>query len=134
MYRRNITPNILDALTDTPVVFIRGARQVGKTTLVKMIAEASGNFSYVSLDHLGQLSIARNDPIGFIKGLSKPAIIDEIQRAPELVSYLQAAVDERGKNGLYVLTGSQQFHQPVAGRSDGAIAAAASLHRRGSPL
>jgi hypothetical protein len=80
MYRRSILNDILEALADTPVVFLRGARQTGKSTLVQAIAGGPHPARYVSLDNAGVLSAASADPAGFIAGIEKPVVIDEVQR------------------------------------------------------
>ncbi len=103
-----------------PVVTVTGPRQSGKTTLCR---KSFPDFNYVNLEVPESREFALEDPRGFLRVHGEETIIDEIQRVPDLVSYLQAAVDERGKNGLYVLTGSQQFRvsqsisQSLAGRT-----------------
>ena len=105
MNRRNLEARLTDALADTPVVFLRGARQTGKTTLVKAICDAGGR-SYVSLDSATVLAAATDDPAGFIRGLAKPAAIDEIQRVPDLLLAIKEDVDANRLSGRYLLTGS----------------------------
>jgi predicted AAA+ superfamily ATPase len=80
MFERNITQHILDALSDTPVVFLRGARQTGKSTLVRAIAAGPYSSHYVTLDNAGVLASAGADPTGFISGLEKPVVLDEAHR------------------------------------------------------
>jgi uncharacterized protein len=106
MYWRSITDNLLAALADTPVVFLRGARQTGKSTLVQNIAKGPYPAGYISLDNAGTLSAASADPSGFIAGLQKPAIIDEVQRIPELLLSIKEDVDRHRQPGRYILTGS----------------------------
>lgn len=106
MYKRNITNNLTDALADTPVVFLRGARQTGKSTLVRMIAEGRYPARYVTLDNAGILSAASADPAGFIAGIEKPVVIDEAQRVPELFLAIKEDVDRHRLPGRYLLTGS----------------------------
>ena len=100
----------MEALSDTPVVFLRGARQTGKTTLVKQLAEepASGENSrqYISLDSATALAGALDDPTGFLQGLKKPVIIDEAQRATALMLAIKEDVDRERHAGRYLLTGS----------------------------
>lgn len=93
-----------------PVVLVCGARQVGKTTLLKRIAENKGNIQYVTLDYPRIRQLAQEDPELFLQQYSAPLIIDEIQYAPELLPYIKILADEKGSNGLYYLTGSQMFH------------------------
>lgn len=91
-----------------PVMLVTGPRQVGKTTLLEHSASSSMN--YVSLDSLPERTLAREDPALFIQRYEPPVIIDEIQYAPELFSYIKIEVDKRREAGLYWLTGSQKFH------------------------
>ncbi|NOZ03219.1 MAG: ATP-binding protein [FCB group bacterium] len=105
MYRRNIENNLLSALTDTPVVVLNGARQTGKTTLVKKLATAL-SASYVTLDDATTLSAASFDPQGFINGFKGNVIIDEIQKAPMLFPAIKISVDENRQSGRFLLTGS----------------------------
>lgn len=93
-----------------PVVMLCGARQVGKTTVLKKITEDIENIQYVTLDYPRVRQLAKDDPELFLQQYSYPLIIDEIQYAPELLSYIKIMVDATGKNGMYYLTGSQMFH------------------------
>jgi predicted AAA+ superfamily ATPase len=101
---------LMEALTDTPVVFLRGARQTGKTTLVKQLAEESPDSKntrqYISLDSATALAGALEDPTGFLQGLKKPVIIDEAQRASALMLAIKEDVDRERHAGRYLLTGS----------------------------
>lgn len=106
MSERTIHARLLEALSDTPVVFLRGARQVGKTTLVKQLAENSPERQYISLDSATALAGALDDPTGFLRGLKKPVIIDEAQRAPSLMLAIKEDVDRERHAGRYLLTGS----------------------------
>ena len=109
MYRRYSTANIQEALSDTPVVFIMGPRQTGKTTLVKTLIEEEGseNWAYITLDDQTQFKIAQADPVGFIRNLPKKQIaLDEIQRLPELFVSIKQTVDEQRTPGRFLLTGS----------------------------
>ena len=110
MNKRTIYSQLMEALSDTPVVFLRGARQTGKTTLVKQLAEepASGGTSrqYISLDSATALAGALDDPTGFLQGLKKPVIIDEAQRATALMLAIKEDVDRERHAGRYLLTGS----------------------------
>lgn len=96
----------MEALADTPVVFLRGPRQCGKTTLVRWLAQTSHPARYVTLDDLSVLAAAREDPEGFLGGLGTPLVLDEVQRAPELLLAIKARVDRNRKPGGYLLTGS----------------------------
>ena len=84
MVERHLKSNILAALSDTPVVLVNGARQAGKSTLVKEIIGTDYPARYFTLDDAGVLSAAQDDPAGFLSGLTGPIVIDEVQRAPEL--------------------------------------------------
>ena len=106
MYRRFLSETIQSGLSDTPVVFIRGARQTGKTTLAKEIISSEHNANYITLDSAAVLSAASTDPTGFISGLKKPAVIDEVQRVPELILAIKEDVDRNRTPGRYLLTGS----------------------------
>ena len=103
-----------------PVVTITGPRQSGKTTLVKSVFTDK---PYVNLERPDVRSFAIEDPIGFLHQYPDGAVLDEIQRTPDLVSYIQAAVDEEQRPGLFILTGSHQFElmnrisQSLAGRT-----------------
>ena len=100
---REVAPSIATALADTRIVLVTGPRQAGKTTIVRQFAE--GKRRYVSLDDPSLLAAARSDPTGFIRGLPD-AVIDEIQRAPELMLVLKMTVDDDTRPGRYLLTGS----------------------------
>jgi predicted AAA+ superfamily ATPase len=106
MYRRTLLNPILEALSDTPVIFLCGARQSGKSTLVQMIADGPYPARYVTLDNAGVLSAAGSDPTGFIAGIDKPVVIDEAQRMPELLLSIKEDVDRHRHPGRYILTGS----------------------------
>lgn len=90
------------------IVLVTGPRQVGKTTMLKMIAEKERK--YVSLDDLNIRKLAQDDPKLFMMNYKAPIIIDEIQYAPELLSYIKSEVDNYSEKGSYWLTGSQKFH------------------------
>ncbi len=106
LIKRKILPTVLDALSDTPVVFIRGARQTGKSTLVKELSKENYPASYITFDNTAVLSAASADPAGFIADLKKPVIIDEVQRVPGLLLAIKEDVDENRHPGRYLLTGS----------------------------
>lgn len=105
---RIIEDIILESSKTFKVVFLGGPRQVGKTTVLKKLAE-NKKFSYVSLDDLNQRTIAQKDPALFLQQLPLPIIIDEVQYAPELFPQIKKMVDQSNKNGQFWLTGSQQF-------------------------
>lgn len=107
MYQRNLHTHLLAALQDTPVVLLNGARQTGKSTLVKMLAQQFSNAHYFTLDDMSVLSSIRHDPAGFVSGLPDGLIIlDEIQRAPDLLLAIKEHVDQNRRAGRFLLTGS----------------------------
>ena len=109
------------------VVVVTGPRQVGKTTMLKHLAEQDEQIglrrSYVSLDNTALRIAAKEDPELFLQRYRPPALIDEIQKAPELLPFIKIAVDESNETGCYWLTGSQPFHlmkevsESLAGRA-----------------
>src|SRR5665213_2113131 len=103
MYQRLIEQRAEEALADTPAVLVVGPRRAGKTTLVRKMGE-SGR-TYLTLDDQTTLDAARSDPVGFIRGLDR-AIIDEVQRAPDLLLAIKKTVDEDYRPGRFLLTGS----------------------------
>lgn len=105
MYPRHITARLLEAMTDTPVVLLHGARQTGKSTLLRQLAGERG-LGYTSLDEASVLSLAAADPTGFVDGLAGPTVIDEVQRTPGLFLAIKAAVDRDRRPGRFVLSGS----------------------------
>ena len=90
-------------------VLVTGARQVGKTTMLKYLAE-NENRTYVSMDNQMARSLAKTDPVLFFQMYKPPIIIDEIQKAPELFEQIKIMCDETDQRGLFWLTGSQQYH------------------------
>lgn len=105
MKERNITTAIATALKDTPVVLVNGARQTGKTTLVKGIARKR-RATYFTLDDHGTLDAALNDPAGFVASLGDFAVVDEVQNAPNIFRAIKASVDRDRRPGRFLLTGS----------------------------
>src|ERR1700761_4964315 len=103
LFPRFAIERILTALKDTPVVMVNGPRQCGKTTLVRQFT--STGHVYITLDDDTVLAAARSDPSGFVRQLDY-AIIDEVQRAPELLRAIKKAVDDDRRPGRFLLTGS----------------------------
>ena len=103
MYERFAERQIKEALSDTPVVLLVGPRRAGKTTLARKMQEAGR--TYLTLDNRTTLEVAQTDPVGFIRGLDQ-AIIDEVQRAPNLFLAIKKTVDEDYRPGRFLLTGS----------------------------
>jgi len=120
MMSRQIEAELLLLLTEYPVITILGARQSGKTTLARQLLS---HWDYCNLESPETRQLAEDDPKAFLAQFKDPVILDEIQRVPALLSYIQVAVDERKKNGLFVLTGSHQLilreaiTQSLAGRT-----------------
>ena len=106
MYQRFIVPEVVAALADTPVVLVIGARQAGKSTLVQYVTVKHPPAHDLTFDDLTTLSAAKRDPQGFINGLSGQVVIDEIQRVPEVLLPIKAAVDRNRQPGRFLLTGS----------------------------
>lgn len=103
LYPRLIEARVTEALTDTPVVLLAGPRQAGKTTLVRQMT--GHGLRYFTLDDAVTLLAAREDPTGMIRSLDR-AVIDEIQRAPQLLLAIKKSVDEDRRPGRFLLTGS----------------------------
>jgi len=120
MFKRELARELRAAARRMPVVTLTGPRQSGKTTLVR---STFPRHAYVSLERPDERSRAREDPLGFLSGFRGGVILDEVQRAPELLSYVQSAVDENARPGRYILTGSQNLlimekvSQTLAGRT-----------------
>lgn len=106
MYSRHVRPLVVEALKDTRIVFVAGARQVGKTTLATEIASRDHPMAQFSLDDQATLEGAVRDPQGFVAGVPGPALIDEVQRAPDLLLAIKEAVDVDQTPGRFLLTGS----------------------------
>lgn len=119
MLPRTLAPKLIAAAKRYPIISLTGPRQSGKTTLVR---QALAKHAYVSLELPEERELALRDPRAFLGQFRGPVILDEVQRAPELFSYLQVAVDDDPTPGRFVLTGSQNFlllravSQSLAGR------------------
>ena len=120
MIKRELAGELLALIGDYPVVTVLGPRQAGKTTLVRHYLP---DHRYVNLELPDIRAYAEEDPRAFLAEYSAPVILDEIQRVPTLLSYIQVAVDESDQTGQYVLTGSHQLElraaisQSLAGRT-----------------
>ncbi|MBU2026219.1 MAG: ATP-binding protein [Proteobacteria bacterium] len=120
MIQRTLSEKVSSLALQFPVVTVTGPRQSGKTTLTRMVFT---NHEYVSLEEPHEREFALSDPRGFLKRYKGGVILDEIQRAPALISYIQGIVDDNDMPGRFILTGSQQLHlsakvsQTLAGRS-----------------
>jgi len=119
MIKRHLASAIQKAATGYPVVAVTGPRQSGKTTLCR---DLFAGYDYVNLEKPDIRQFAQEDPNGFLGQFKKPVILDEVQRVPDLFSYIMPIVDEHRRMGEFVLTGSQNFHlmesisQSLAGR------------------
>lgn len=120
MIQREITQELLEAAREYPVVTVIGPRQSGKTTLVRMAFQDKPYFSFEDPD----VRLAADaDPRGFLRELPAGAILDEVQRLPQMLSYIQGIVDGKMKPGMFILTGSHQpqlqeaINQTLAGRT-----------------
>ncbi len=112
---------VAKSLADTPVVMVTGPRQAGKTTLVRTFAGRGR--TYVTLDDDTVLAGVHGDPVGFLRSLDR-AVIDEVQRAPELLRAIKRSVDDDRRPGRFLLTGSAnvlalpQVSESLAGRME----------------
>ncbi len=120
MYHRTLTTELESLASSYPVVTVMGPRQSGKTTLVQ---HTFPDMPYANLEALDVQELAQADPRAFLKQYPQGAILDEIQRVPALLSYIQLIVDESQKKGMFILTGSHQLElhqaitQSLAGRT-----------------
>jgi hypothetical protein len=120
MFRRFLARELRAAARRLPVVTLTGPRQSGKTTLVRQVFP---RHAYTSLERPDERARAREDPLGFLARFTGGVVLDEVQRVPELLSYVQVAVDEDARPGRFVLTGSQNIllmhgiSQTLAGRT-----------------
>lgn len=106
--KRNLERKFLKLNGFFKVMLVTGARQVGKTTMLKHLAEGT-NRTYVSMDDLLARDLATRDPALFFQRYKPPILIDEIQKAPALLTEIKRICDETEEKGLFWLTGSQQF-------------------------
>ena len=104
---RQLSATLLQARATFPAVLVTGARQTGKTTLLRHLADADTR--YATLDDPLTRNFARSDPKGFLAQFSASVILDEVQYVPELLTYLKIAIDTDRRSGRFLLTGSQQF-------------------------
>ena len=120
MIDRNLAPKLIEAAQKFPSITLTGPRQSGKTTLCKSLFP---RHPYSSLEAPDVRAFAREDPRAFLAQFPKGCIIDEVQRAPDILSYLQGIIDEDPAPGRWILTGSQNFSllksvsQSLAGRT-----------------
>ena len=105
---RNLEHVVQQVSTEYPVVLVTGPRQVGKTTMLKKLMEGT-NRGYVTLDDLNERQLAKTDPELFLQLHKPPVLIDEVQYAPELFTYIKIHADKTHEAGAFWLTGSQVF-------------------------
>lgn len=125
LYPRHVARAATEALSDTPVVVIQGARQVGKSTLASQLARSANNVVHLTLDDPAALAVAQSDPSFFVQQAGDGLlVIDEAQRAPGLILPMKARIDEDRKPGRFLLTGSADLLQvkgvgdSLAGRAE----------------
>lgn len=106
IFQRSARSLVTDALADTRIVFVMGARQVGKSTLAQEIAASDHPARAITLDDKTTRGAANNDPTGFVAALDGPVLIDEVQRCPDLLLAIKEAVDKDMTPGRFLLTGS----------------------------
>lgn len=106
--KRSLENIVSQVMKEYPVVLVTGPRQVGKTTMLQKLMEGTGR-NYVTLDDLNERSLAKNDPEMFLQLHKPPVLIDEVQYAPELFTYIKINVDASHEPGAFWLTGSQVF-------------------------
>lgn len=118
--KRSLEPLILKSIKNFPALVITGARQTGKSTLIKQLFPDA---AYLSFDSLSLRNYAKSDPVGFLSEYSGVLILDEIQEVPELLSYIKIEIDKNRQPGRFIITGSQQFslmegvQESLAGRA-----------------
>jgi hypothetical protein len=105
VHARLLEPLLLRALDSAPVTYLAGPRQCGKSTLARAITQKHPA-RYVTFDDVTALAAARSDPVAFVNGLDGPVVLDEVQRAPEILLPLKASVDRDRRAGRFLLTGS----------------------------
>ncbi|NGX41922.1 MAG: hypothetical protein K940chlam7_00196 [Chlamydiae bacterium] len=121
MFKRDVQKELQNSAKNFPVVTVTGPRQSGKTTLVR---STFAKKPYVNLEDLDTRELAESDPRGFLEEYPEGAILDEVQRVPSILSYIQVIVDEKKQKGQFILTGSHQVElheaisQSLAGRTD----------------
>ena len=124
MYTRGLNDKVADALADTPVVLVNGARQSGKTTLVRQMVGDHPGAVYRTLDDAATLAAAAADPVGFVRQSGDLLVVDEVQRVPDLFPAIKLEVDRKRRPGRFLLTGSAnvlllpKLSESLAGRME----------------
>src|ERR1039458_9054841 len=106
MIKRAVEEAVKHLATSFRAITITGPRQSGKTTLARSLFP---HYAYVSLEDIDMRQFAQDDPRGFLQQYSGPVIVDEVQRVPDILSYLQTKLDQKRDLAQYILTGSQNF-------------------------
>ena len=124
LLRRNLTDRLVEALSDTPVVLLHGARQTGKSTLAQSLSQDVHPAQYITFDDATTAGAAKRDPAGFLAAYNGPVVLDEVQRVPELLPVIKALVDRERIPGRFLLTGSAnvlllpKLSESLAGRME----------------
>jgi len=125
MFRRNLLDNVLQAVEDTPVIFLNGPRQSGKSTMMESLKKSLDSVDYFTLDDATTLEIIKRDPQLFLSQQSaNHIIIDEVQKVPNLLPAIKLLVDRNRQPGRFLLTGSAdilllpKISESLAGRSE----------------
>ena len=113
MYARCLTERLRRLLGVMPAVYLQGARQTGKTTLAKQLLEAGVLRDYVSFDDPLVRTAAQRDPVGFVRNLQTGTALDEAQLVPEVMPVLKMRIDESRAAGMFLLTGSAPWSEPL---------------------
>ena len=124
LLKRNLEGRLVEALSDTPVVLLHGARQTGKSTLVQTISQEMHPATYVTFDDVTTMGAVKRDPLGFLEAYDGPVILDEVQRVPEVFLAIKELVDRQRIPGRFLLTGSAnvlllpKLSESLAGRME----------------
>lgn len=108
---RTISGTVARAMSSARAVALLGARQAGKSTLARLLADGELSAEYVSLDDKPARRLAVGDPAGFLAGLGSPVVIDEVQRAPDLLLAIKSVLDRDNTRGQFLLTGSANLRR-----------------------
>ncbi len=124
LLQRHLTDRVLEALFDTPVVLLHGARQTGKSTLVQQISQSAHPATYFTFDDATTMAAAARDPLGFLDAQDGPVVLDEVQRVPDVLLAIKTLVDRQRIPGRFLLTGSAnvlllpKISESLAGRME----------------
>ena len=124
LVQRSLTGRVLEALSDTPVVLLHGARQTGKSTLVQQISRTVHPATYFTFDDATTMAVAARDPLGFLDAQGGSVVLDEVQRVPDVLLAIKTLVDRERIPGRFLLTGSAnvlllpKISESLAGRME----------------